>query len=280
MKRLLVLVALACAAAASFGATLNPVQLLNPSGSTAGQAIVSTGASSAPAWGNVTAAALGAQAANTVVANATGASAAPTAFAMPSCNTTSSALIWTPGTGFQCSTAINAAALGGATFASPTAIGSTTPSTGKFTSVSTTASAKVFAINTSAQSIANNTNAVVTGWTAVTNQNSNFVASTGVFTAPRAGFYQISGAIGFVSSAFTAGQNVAVVILKNGSMLVQGARVVETTVTTAQDAPPVSVMVQLAAGDTVSIAAFQNSGAAVALNNGGTIVWMSISETP
>lgn len=126
MKRLLVLVALACAAAASFGATLNPVQLLNPSGSTAGQAIVSTGASSAPAWGNVTAAALGAQAANTVVANATGASAAPTAFAMPSCNTTSSALIWTPGTGFQCSTAINASALGGTVAASYALVAGTT----------------------------------------------------------------------------------------------------------------------------------------------------------
>ena len=40
---------------AVFGATTNPVQLLNPAGSTAGQAVVSTGPSSAPAWGNVTA---------------------------------------------------------------------------------------------------------------------------------------------------------------------------------------------------------------------------------
>jgi hypothetical protein len=63
MKRLLTLLALACATAASFGATLNPVQLLNPAGSTNGQTIVSTGASTAPGWGNVP------------VANVTGAAA-------------------------------------------------------------------------------------------------------------------------------------------------------------------------------------------------------------
>lgn len=57
MKRLTAfVVALLCAAA--HGTTLNPIQLLNPAGSSSGQAIVSTGASSAPAWGNVSAVAL------------------------------------------------------------------------------------------------------------------------------------------------------------------------------------------------------------------------------
>lgn len=40
----------------AFGASTVPVQLLNPSGSTNGQAIVSTGASTAPTWGDVSAA--------------------------------------------------------------------------------------------------------------------------------------------------------------------------------------------------------------------------------
>ena len=35
----------------AFGATTNPVQLLNPTGSTAGQAVISTGATTAPSWG-------------------------------------------------------------------------------------------------------------------------------------------------------------------------------------------------------------------------------------
>ncbi|CAG4900916.1 hypothetical protein [Paraburkholderia saeva] len=52
MKRLLSIALLALSSIA-FGATLNPIQLLNPAGSTSGQAIVSTGASSAPAWGGI-----------------------------------------------------------------------------------------------------------------------------------------------------------------------------------------------------------------------------------
>lgn len=57
MKRLIV-AALALFSAAAFSATLNPVQLLNPAGSTSGQAIVSTGATTPPAWGNVSIATL------------------------------------------------------------------------------------------------------------------------------------------------------------------------------------------------------------------------------
>ncbi|TCK87377.1 hypothetical protein [Paraburkholderia sp. BL9I2N2] len=104
MKRLLTLLVLTFSAAASFGATLNPIQLLNPAGSTAGQAIVSTGPTTAPVWSPVTATALAAQAANTVVANVTAASASPTAVALPSCSTANSALKYTTSTGFSCGT--------------------------------------------------------------------------------------------------------------------------------------------------------------------------------
>lgn len=97
----------------AFGATTVPVQLINPAGSTSGQAIVSTGASSAPGWGNPTAT-LGAQAANTVVANFTGSPANPAAFSVPSCSTSTSALQYTSGTGFTCYA--NSASLMGSTF--------------------------------------------------------------------------------------------------------------------------------------------------------------------
>ncbi|MFK4444647.1 hypothetical protein ABH944_004849 [Caballeronia udeis] len=68
MKRFLIGISAALLSIAAFGTTLNPVQLLNPTGSTSGQTIVSTGASTAPGWGNVP------------VANVTGAapSASPT----------------------------------------------------------------------------------------------------------------------------------------------------------------------------------------------------------
>lgn len=103
MKRILTAALLALSSSV-FAATLNPIQLLNPAGSTSGQAIVSTGASTAPVWGNTTASGLVAQAANTVVANATGSTAAPTAFVMPSCSASNSALQWANGTGFICGT--------------------------------------------------------------------------------------------------------------------------------------------------------------------------------
>lgn len=113
MKRLITgAIALLLSIAAS-ATTLNPVQLLNPAGSTSGQAPVSTGPTTAPTWGNVPATALAAQAANTVVANVTGSSASPTAFAMPSCTGAANALGYTSGTGIICNGSINAATLSG-----------------------------------------------------------------------------------------------------------------------------------------------------------------------
>jgi hypothetical protein len=54
MKRLLIAALLALSSTV-FAATLNPIQLLNPAGSTAGQAIVSTGPSTPPGWTKVAA---------------------------------------------------------------------------------------------------------------------------------------------------------------------------------------------------------------------------------
>lgn len=53
MKRI-VAGALALFSALTFGATLSPIQLLNPAGSSAGQTILSTGPTTAPLWGGVT----------------------------------------------------------------------------------------------------------------------------------------------------------------------------------------------------------------------------------
>lgn len=88
--------------------------------------------------GSITLPYLATQSANTVVANTTAGTASPTAVSVPSCSTSASAINYTSGTGFGCNSAVNAAQLGGATFASPTAIGSTTPSTGAFTTLSST----------------------------------------------------------------------------------------------------------------------------------------------
>jgi hypothetical protein len=58
MKKIFV-AALAALSTLALGATLNPIQLLNPAGSTAGQVIASTGTATPPAWTTVTLSGLG-----------------------------------------------------------------------------------------------------------------------------------------------------------------------------------------------------------------------------
>ena len=118
------------------------------------------------ATGKVTTADLATQAANTVLANATGASSSPTAFSMPGCSSAASALTWTSGTGFACNSSINAATLGGATFAAPGPIGATTASTGAFTTMSVSGLASFTTITPTAP-------------TALMGDNSTKLATTG-----------------------------------------------------------------------------------------------------
>ncbi|CAJ0802946.1 hypothetical protein LMG18090_04364 [Ralstonia mannitolilytica] len=136
MKRISTFILGLAISAFASATTLSPVQLLNPAGSTAGQAIVSNGATSAPTWQAVPLTGLATQGANTVLGNGTASTAAPTALAVPSCSAAANALLWTSGTGFSCNSGINAATLGGATFASPGAIGGTTAGSGAFTTLS------------------------------------------------------------------------------------------------------------------------------------------------
>lgn len=105
MKKILcALVALASSCA--LASTTVPVQLLNPTGSSSGQAIVSTGSSSAPVWGGVGLNGIAAIGANTLIGNATGSSATPTAVSVSGCNGAAQALQWTNGTGFGCNSNI------------------------------------------------------------------------------------------------------------------------------------------------------------------------------
>jgi hypothetical protein len=76
--------------------------------------------------------------ANTVLGNATGSTANVTAVPVPGCSTASSAITYANATGWGCNTAINASTLGGATFAAPSSIGSTTPAPGSFTNLGAT----------------------------------------------------------------------------------------------------------------------------------------------
>src|SRR5260370_12879437 len=116
MKRVLTALVLALYAATSFGATTNPVSLLNPTGSTAGMVVLSSGPTTPPAWGSIALSNLPLAAANTVLGNGTASSAAVTALAVPSCSAAASALIWTSATGFGCNAALITAATVASTY--------------------------------------------------------------------------------------------------------------------------------------------------------------------
>ncbi|WP_321944626.1 hypothetical protein [Burkholderia cenocepacia] len=120
MKKFGAFCALLLISALAYATTFVSPGLINPAGSATGQAIVSTGSSTSPAWGGIGVNGIAAIAANTVIANATGSSASPTAFAMPSCSGTNNALRWTSGTGFTCATGIALTSSGLNQFASTT----------------------------------------------------------------------------------------------------------------------------------------------------------------
>lgn len=124
MKKIIAAICASLLSVAALATTLAPVQMLNPTGSTSGQAIISTGASTAPGWssivdsvlagsgvavsgatGNVTVS-LAQIGANTLLGNATGVTANVTAVAVTGCNGAAQALQWTSGSGFGCNSSI------------------------------------------------------------------------------------------------------------------------------------------------------------------------------
>lgn len=166
MRKILIGALIALYSFASFGATLYPLSLMNPAGSTAGQVPLSTGPSTAPAWGSIGFANLPQVAANTVLGNGTASTAAVTALTVPSCSAAGNALKWTSASGFTCGTgnaltanplsqfaATTSAQLAGVisdetgsgalvfstgAAINPTSTGATTAGTGAFTTISAT----------------------------------------------------------------------------------------------------------------------------------------------
>lgn len=87
---------------------------------------------------------------NTVLGNFTSGTANITAQNVLSCSTSASALSWTTNTGFGCNTAVNAAQLNGATFASPGPIGGSAPGTVVTTGLTLSSTTSPITLNASA----------------------------------------------------------------------------------------------------------------------------------
>ncbi len=280
MKRFLIGIFAALLSVAASATTFTPIQLLNPTGSVAGQVIVSSGPTTVAAWGGIGVNGITALAANTVIANATGSSASPTAFAMPSCSTSASALDWTSGTGFTCNTSINAATLGGATFAAPGAIGGTTPATGAFTALSSSGNDALLYTTTSGQSISSGSPTTLITWTKVFDRlNANFNASTGVFTAPATGIYHVDAGI-FYTAGTNAVTNVfQITVVGNGVADCDGVATIQAAGSFTVGANT-SCSISLTSGQTIVVQAFQNSGSARTLSTAATNTYVSIHRVP
>lgn len=97
-------------AAGSYGsATASPTYTVDVQGRLTAAANVTITPAFSSLTGQATLAQLPSIATNTALVNATSGTAVPTAFAMPSCSTAASALIWTTNTGFGCNSSITAA---------------------------------------------------------------------------------------------------------------------------------------------------------------------------
>lgn len=165
-----------------------------------------------------------------------------------------------------------------ARYAAPPAIGNATPAAGTFTTLKGNSLAKVAAVNTSGQSIASaSTYASVTGWTTTYDSNSNFNASTGVFTAPVTGDYWFSFQTAYGSLTGGAGFRAASAIFVGTSNTLAGYVGVPTTTTVV---PRADGLIHLTAGQTVTFQASQNSGAATALSVNAPQVSLSIIQLP
>lgn len=104
-------------------------------------------------------------------------------------------------------------------------------------------------------------NTILTGWTKVQDTNNAFVASTGIFTAPMTGIYNIVASVGFnAPGGSLTGGNVTLYGLQNGSLISIGVGFTVQTSTTAVGNPMFADQLPLTAGDTFKIEIHNTSG--------------------
>lgn len=132
--------------------------------------------------------------------------------------------------------------------------------------------------NTSSQSISASTLTTITNWTSAFDLNSNFVASTGVFTAPAPARYLVSGQLLFNGSSLALNNQFQALIQVGGVTVFTGVAVADAAAN--QIAIPFSTVVSMTAGQTLVLRAFQTSSGAQTLNSSGTANSLSIVQLP
>lgn len=122
--------------------------------------------------------------------------------------------------------------------------------------------------NTSGQTIANNTLTTLTGWTTAFDTTSMFAASTGIYTVPVTGYYQVCGGMGYNSATWAAATACLLIIFQNSSPMFESVRTLDGAVTTTIFPPTVSGLLFCKAGDTISLQVLQAQGGNLTLYTG------------
>ncbi|CPI06573.1 Uncharacterised protein [Burkholderia pseudomallei] len=152
--------------------------------------------------------------------------------------------------------------------------------TGKWVAKSiSTAPVGFRAYNTSAQSIPNAAYTVITGWTSTKDTTSGaWNAGTGTFTAPTAGWYNVSCQFIFATASWSASQQLAAALFINGAENEATLQTLQGSATQQFVTNDVSTNVYLNAGDTLQFAAFQSTGSALALANNSNFNFASVVQ--
>lgn len=146
--------------------------------------------------------------------------------------------------------------------------------------VAMSAMPKLIANNTTAFSIPNNAPTVITGYTIGAQVGSNFVASTGVYTAPVAGWYDVRAGLRSAATAVVANTQIQLLPTVNGSGVSQAGAIYPAASAATFLITQGAWLVKMNAGDLLTMRAFQNSGAAVALDAGGSDNFVHIALMP
>jgi hypothetical protein len=294
MKRIFAGAVVALFSCCAFATTYVPIQLLNPVGCTSGQVIASTGPTTPFACTTVTLSGLGGLAKASNLSDVASVATARTNLGLGTAATAttgtsgatvpllSTANTWTLAQAFTVRPAFNGATPWDSlnlSFGAPPAIGGTTPASGAFTALSASSNDALTYSNTAGQTIATATLVTVTTWTKIFDRvNANFNASTGVFTAPATGYYQISGMLNFASGTAAVAAQYSVVIVYNGVAGITQS-VFQQSTSAVPVAVPFAAVISLAAGQTLLIQAFQSSGVSRTLQS-GSASYISINRIP
>ena len=141
----------------------------------------------------------------------------------------------------------------------------------------------IFARNISAQTIGSNVipTTVLTNWTNVIRQNgAEWNPVTGLFTATKAGTYQISAAMAYAAITGTVGQQYNIAIVKNGIDQSIVLNFIQDATSMIRPTGTVTSIVTVEPGEIISINVYHVTGANRTMFGNAAANYISIQEIP